>query len=157
MLADQIVEAWRINHRVNELLIDHISPKGMRSTLSPRGGRDVAQQFGHLHNVRLRWLEVCAKDLTRGVEKLDSKTSPTKAALKTHLAASTEAVAKLFERSLAADGVVKGFKRGVVPMLGYFLAHEGHHRGSILLTLKQTGHKVSTEIQFGIWEWEKGI
>jgi hypothetical protein len=41
--------------------------------------------------------------------------------------------------------------------LGYFLAREGHHRGSILLTLKQTDHKVSTEIQFGICEWEIGI
>jgi hypothetical protein len=39
-------------------------------------------------------------------------------------------------------------------MLGYLIAHEGHHRGSILLTLKQTGHKVSTEIQFGIWDCE---
>ena len=40
-------------------------------------------------------------------------------------------------------------------MLGYLIAHEGHHRGSILLTLKQSGHKVSTEIQFGIWDWAK--
>ena len=35
-----------------------------------------------------------------------------------------------------------------------FIAHESHHRGSILLTLKQSGHKVSQEVAYGIWEWK---
>jgi len=155
MLAKQVIETWKINHRVNDMLLDHISPEGMRSTLSTRGGRDVARQFAHLHNVRLSWLEVCAKDLAKGLEKLDAKVSPSKAVLKQHLGASADAIASLLERGVSAGGVVKNFKPGVVPMLGYLIAHEGHHRGSILLTLKQRGHKVSTEIQFGIWDWAK--
>ena len=155
MLAEQVIETWKINHRANEMLIDHISPDGMRSTLSTRGGRDVARQFAHLHNVRLSWLEVCAKDLAKGVTKFDTKDSPSKDALKKHLVSSTNAIAVLLERGVAANGVVKNFKPGVVPMLGYLIAHEAHHRGSILLTLKQTGHKVSTDVQFGIWDWAK--
>ena len=28
-----------------------------------------------------------------------------------------------------------------------------HHRGSMLLTLKQTGHKLSDELRWGLWDW----
>ena len=39
---------WRLNNAINLRLIDAI----MRSTMSTRGGRDVARQFVHLHNVQ---------------------------------------------------------------------------------------------------------
>ena len=154
-MKDQILETWRINNRVNLLLLDEITDDGMKSTLSTRGGRDVARQFAHMHNVRLSWLEVSAKDLTKGVKKLDSKTIYSRADLKRHFTASADAIAKWLERGVDAGGKVKAFKRGVVAVFGYLLAHEGHHRGSILLTLKQCGHKVSTEVQYGIWDWNK--
>ncbi|HKV99205.1 MAG TPA: DinB family protein [Vicinamibacterales bacterium] len=151
----QIVETWHINNRVNLMLLDEISDAGMTSTLSTKGGRDVARQFAHVHNVRLSWLEVSAKDLAKGVTKLDSKKIYSRADLKRHLTTSADAIATWLERGIEAGGTLKGFKRGVVPALGYLLAHEGHHRGSILLTLKQCGHKVSTETQYGIWDWNK--
>jgi hypothetical protein len=71
------------------------------------------------------------------------------------LAASSEAIAAWLQRGVESGGKVKGFPLGVIPARGYFLAHEGHHRGSILLTLKQSGHKVNPEVQFGIWDWNK--
>src|SRR6186713_531387 len=92
-MKDQVLEAWGINHRVNMMLLDHISDAGMQCSLSTRGGRDVARQFAHLHNVRLQWLEVSAKNLAKGLKKFDSKTSPSKAALKKEHGASTEAIA----------------------------------------------------------------
>jgi uncharacterized damage-inducible protein DinB len=38
-------------------------------------------------------------------------------------------------------------------MLGYFISHESHHRGNILLTLKQSGEKISDAVKWGLWEW----
>jgi uncharacterized damage-inducible protein DinB len=39
--------------------------------------------------------------------------------------------------------------------IGYFIAHESHHRGSILLTLKQCGHGPDQLVKYAIWDWEK--
>ena len=52
-MPEELLEAWRTNNRINLYLIDHISDEGMVSTLSKHGGRDVARQFAHMHNVRV--------------------------------------------------------------------------------------------------------
>ena len=153
--AEQLLEAWGVNNRVNLMLLDAISPAGLKSTLSTRGGRDVARQFAHMHNVRVQWLEVSARDLAAGLTKFDTDDSPAAGVLKKSFTASGDAIGELIARSVADSGKVKSYKRSVATMLGYFIAHEGHHRGSILLTLKQTGNKVPSEVQWGIWEWDK--
>jgi uncharacterized damage-inducible protein DinB len=68
---------------------------------------------------------------------------------------STKGVAELLSRSWDDGGKVKSFRKGVIPMLGYFISHESHHRGSIILTLKQTGEKIPDEVKWGLWEWGK--
>ncbi len=67
----------------------------------------------------------------------------------------TDLITEVLKTGIKANGNVKGFKRGVVTLLGYFIHHEAHHRGNILLTLKLCGYKLPTELQYGIWEWNK--
>ncbi len=87
-MTEDFLEAWRTNNRINLFLIDHISDAGMRCTLSKRGGRDVARQFGHLHDNRVWQLEKRARDLAAGLEVFESKTHPTKKQLRAALTAS---------------------------------------------------------------------
>jgi uncharacterized damage-inducible protein DinB len=152
-LDDQLVEAWRINNRANLLLLEAISDAGLESTMSQRGGRTVAQQLAHLHNVRIGWLEVCSPPLARQQKKVDAKQTVTRKLLLERLAASADAVADMLGQSLADGGKLRGFKRGPVVLAGYLIAHDAHHRGNILLTLKLSGHPVAEQVRYGIWEW----
>jgi len=155
-VEDQLREAWQTNNRVHLFLLDEISDEGLRSTLSTRGGRDVARQFAHLHNVRIWHLENRrAKDLAEGLEPFESKVSPSRDILKNALVASCEAVERFLVDVLRGENNRRGLKKGVYTNLSYFVAHESHHRGSILLTLKQTGHGVHKNAAYGIWDWDR--
>ena len=151
----ELVEAWRTNHRINLYLIDHISDEGMKCTLSKRGGRNVVRQFCHLHNVRLWHLEARAKDLSKGLYKFATEEEPDKERLKENLVASAQRIEEFLEQAAAGAARRRPFKKGVASIFAYFVAHDSHHRGNILLTLKQCGHKIDPKAGWAIWEWDK--
>jgi len=154
-VKDELLEAWRTNHRINLFLLDGISEEGLRATLSTRGGRDVARQFAHVHNNRVWHLKKRAQDLAEGLEEFESKYSPTKAELIAALTPSTEAIEVFLEDVLEGRSKRRGFKKGVFTTLAYFVAHESHHRGSVLLTLKQCGLMPDKDVTYGIWAWDQ--
>ncbi|HEY6062066.1 MAG TPA: DinB family protein [Chitinophagaceae bacterium] len=160
-MKDQLLETWQINNRMNLLLMDHITDAGMQKSLSTRGGRTVYLQFVHIHNVRMQWLEICAKDIfsaANGGKKykvLDKEAAFDRRALRKAFEHSAKGIEDLLARGWDDGGQVKGFKKGILPMLGYFISHESHHRGNILLTLKQCGEKISEPVKWGLWEWGK--
>jgi uncharacterized damage-inducible protein DinB len=43
----------------------------------------------------------------------------------------------------------------VVHVLSYLVAHEGHHRGQIVMLARQTGHRLPVAITGGLWHWSK--
>lgn len=155
-LLDQLVEAWQINHRVTLKLLDALSDEALRATLSTRGGRDVARQLAHVHEVRAGYAEITSK--TNRLAKLPhfaKGASPSKKELKSALTASAEGIETSIRESWANGGKLTGFKRGLIPMVGYLIAHESHHRGSIMLTLKQSGVGIPEELKWGLWDWNK--
>jgi uncharacterized damage-inducible protein DinB len=152
-MEDQLIEAWRTNHRINLMLIDTIKTEGWTSTLSVRGGRGVAGEFAHMHNVRLYHLEKRTKDLADGLEKFPTKFVPTKAQLKKAMTASTKRIETLLVGVLNDEPGRRGFKKGIFTTLAYFISHEAHHRGRILLTLKVSGHTLANPMQ--IWDWDR--
>ena len=155
-MLEQLVEAWQINHRVTLRLLDALSDEALKATLSTRGGRDVARQLAHLHEVRAGFAEVTSKtNLKAKLPHFAKGESPTKKHLRAALEASAKGVETSIREGWANNGKLPGFKRGVIPFVGYLIAHESHHRGSILLTLKQTGHKLTDELKWGLWDWNK--
>jgi len=39
-------------------------------------------------------------------------------------------------------------------VLTYFVAHEAHHRGQIIMVARQTGHRLSNAVSAAIWQWK---
>jgi uncharacterized damage-inducible protein DinB len=151
-LADQIVDTWNINNRINLYLLDAIPPAALND-LSASKGRTVAQQLSHLHNVRLMWLKVSGPELMEGIEKIEKETAADKKLLARRLKESGKAMEALLKNSLENGGRIKGFKPHITAFLAYVLAHESHHRGQIALSLKQSGHPLEKKVAYGMWEW----
>ena len=151
-LADQLAESWLIGARIDLYLLDAIADDSL-DLAAPTKGRTVREAFVHLHNVRLLWLDAAAKDLGAGLAKLDNDSRPAKADLAKALAASAEAIAALVRRAAADGGRVRGFKPHVGAFVGYLVAHEAHHRGQVVATLKAARRPVDRKILYGMWEW----
>jgi uncharacterized damage-inducible protein DinB len=150
-MEDQLLETWNIHNRINLYLLDAISAEALGDDLGGKG-RNVYQQFAHIHNVRLMWLKAAAPDLLAGLEKLEGAQGR-KEQLRAALEASGRAMESLLRKGLAPGGKIKGFKPHATAFLGYLISHESHHRGQIGWTLKNAGHSLDKNTAFGLWEW----
>jgi uncharacterized damage-inducible protein DinB len=147
---EAILETWDINNRINLFLLEAIEEANLNATAASKG-RTVGEQWAHVHNVRLMWLKEGLTEALTSVQKIE-KQGITKALLEEQLTLSATAIRQMLSNGLAA-GKIKGFKPHPTAFLGYLVAHEAHHRGQIVLSLKQAGNPVDKKTLFGLWEW----
>jgi len=151
MDKQQLLDTWEINNRIDLYLLEAIAGEHFDDELSSKG-RNVREQFAHIHNVRLMWLKAAMPTLLPGQTKIEKDDAADKASLARYLIESGNAISELLSAA-AETGKVKGFKPHVTAFLCYLIAHDAHHRSQIIIALKQSGHKIDQKIGFGLWEW----
>jgi len=128
-LLDQLLLAWRLNNKVNLLLLRAIPQKGFAAVPLASRGRNVARQFAHLHKVRWAWMRYNGENV-RGIPVFRKGAQPSRAQLLKAFRVSGKAVEKYVDSRLRSGQRIKYFKGQPVRWLIYMIAHESHHRGS---------------------------
>jgi uncharacterized damage-inducible protein DinB len=156
--AQQIAATWRRHNDVMLYLLDQIPREGLRAVPAESRGRDVAAQLFHLIRVREGWAHYHATGRRPKLDRYDKERPPTKAQLKRGLRESGRVVEAFLLRAVQEDAKPRLFGKQIVRWFGYLLSHESHHRGQIMLALKQSGLRLPERVAVdGLWgKWIYG-
>jgi uncharacterized damage-inducible protein DinB len=118
---------------------------------------------GHLHNARCMWLKTLGQEHGIAVPASVDRRTVARRELLTALKQSSKGIEALLALGMSAGGHVPSSKAYVwrnlpldVPhVLTYFVAHEGHHRGQIVMLARQLGYRLPSETSGGLWQWTK--
>jgi uncharacterized damage-inducible protein DinB len=160
-LRDSVLGAWRTNSRVTAYLVEQL-PAALWDVAVPGAPRRTVRTIAaHFHNSRSRWIRTLGEEHGIAAPRLVDLRKVTRAALLAALKRSSAGIEALLELGLASGGQVPPSKRYVwrnLPLdvghvLTYFVAHEAHHRGQIVMLGRQLGHRLPQEVVNGLWQW----
>ena len=69
------------------------------------------------------------------------------------LGAKRKAVLRVVGAAIAEGRRIVGFPHDATSYLLYYMAHDNHHRGQIVMLARQLGHPVSRKTMVGMWQW----
>jgi uncharacterized damage-inducible protein DinB len=118
--------------------------------------RTIRSIAAHLHNARCGWIKILGRE--HGIPAPRVTPRELVAALK-RSSAGMEALLKLgFDcegQVLPSKGYIwRNLSLDVGHVLTYFVAHEAHHRGQIVMVARQTGQRLPTRTTDGLWQWK---
>ncbi len=150
-VSDALLRAYSANARVNQYLVERLHPAVWRAMPPAPKVRTIAALVAHLHNCGLAYLRRAAPGV-RVPEELH-RFRVTRAQAARALGAKRKAVLSVAAAALGGGGRIDGFRYDAATFLAYYMVHDGHHRGQILMQARLLGHPVSLETMSGMWQW----
>jgi uncharacterized damage-inducible protein DinB len=158
--ADRLIRAWRTNDRATRYLIEHL-PADIWDCEVPGIPRLTVRHVAtHLHNSRCRWIKSLGRGRGIAVPALLDLRRARQPQLVRALLRSSAGIIALMRLGAASGGSVpratwQNFPTDLAHFLSYFVAHEAHHRGQLILVARQLGHRLPKEVTEGVWQWTR--
>jgi uncharacterized damage-inducible protein DinB len=161
-LRATLLAAWRTNNRVTVYLVQHLPTAlwGVPVPGEPR--RTIRSIAAHLHNARCMWIKTLGREHGIPVPTRVDHHRVARRELVAALKRSSAGMEALLMLGIASGGQIppskayvwRNLSLDVGHVLTYFVAHEGHHRGQIIMVARQTGHRLPRETTDGLWQWK---
>jgi uncharacterized damage-inducible protein DinB len=160
-LRATIIGAWRTSSLVTAHFVEELPPELWVAPIPGETRRTVRSVAAHLHNSRSRWLKTLGQEHGIAVPPLVDLRKVTRRSLLTALKRSSRGIEALLELGIASGGKVppsKAYTWRNLPLdvghvLSYFVAHEGHHRGQIVMVARQLDLRLPADVTNGLWQW----
>ena len=158
-----VLDAWRTNNRVTVYLVEHLPDDLWTASVPGAPRRTVRMISGHIHNARCMWLKTLGKESGIAVSRSVDRYSVEREELSAALNRSSRGILSLLKLGCGHDGKIpaprsyvwRNLPLDVAHVLSYFVAHEGHHRGQIVMLARQLGYRLPTQVTSGLWLWTK--
>jgi len=160
--CQEMAQAFLVNDRMNQLLLEHLDSRAWRAKLPGQKGRTIADIFAHVHNIRRKWLRLSAPHLKLPDQLGRHRCTPKQA--QAALAKSALRCSEMLEEAMAVppgrvesflrDGWARPWRPGVA-MFAYMVTHDAHHRGQACMLAHQLGFRLPGQAAYGMWGWEK--
>jgi uncharacterized damage-inducible protein DinB len=159
VLREGLAAAWRTSNRVTIDLVENL-PRDFWEFRVPASTRTVRAIAAHLHNARCSWIKTLGSE--HGVmvpERVDFRRATPKQ-VASALKKSGRAMEELF--ALERDGMLPSSRRyvwrnlslDIAHVVTYFIAHDAHHRGQVVMLARETGHRLPRKVVDGLWQWK---
>lgn len=161
-LPTSLLAAWRTNNRVTVEFIRGLPTAVWTLEVPGVPHRTVRAILAHLHNARCRWIKTLGREHGITAPPHVDRRRVTRPQLAAALKRSSTGMEALLELGLASGGEVppsKGYvwrnlSLDVGHVLTYFVGHEAHHRGQIVMAARQAGHRLPPAVVNGLWWWK---
>ena len=161
-LQTSVIAAWRTNSRVTTELIDRLPATLWDVAIPGVPRRTIRAIAAHLHNTRCSWVKTLGQDHGVATPARVDRQRVTPRQLVAALKNSSAGIEALLELGCANGGelppskgyVWRNLALDVGHVLTYFVAHEAHHRGQIIMVARQTGHRLSDATTADVWHWK---
>ncbi len=155
-----LIDAWRTNHRVTTYLVENLPAELWSKGVPGAPRRTVRTIAAHIHNARCMWIKMLGARHGIVVPRRVDGRRVRPAELSRALSRSSEGIIGLIRLGVARGGAVpptawQNFPTDLTHFLTYFVAHEAHHRGQLVMLARQLGHRLPTGVTAGLWQWKK--